>query len=100
MIAIINAIVKNAPGAKIIISVLGNCDGRTVIPKKVPAPIISRILPISKRAVVKPKPMKKPSAVEWRTLFFDAKTSALANGIQFTTINGINIPKDLSRSGK
>ena len=46
-------------------------------------------------AIVNPIPTLKPSIKEYSGVFFDAKASALPNTIQFTTINGINIPKTL-----
>ena len=51
-------------------------------------------------ATVKPAPMPKPSAILRSGPFLDAKDSALARIIQFTTIRGINAPSAEERSGR
>ena len=69
-------------------------------PKILPAPKISLKDPKRVRAIVNPKPIPIPSNKEFITLFLDANASALPKMMQFTTINGIKIPKDESNAGK
>ena len=100
IIIIRKANVKNAPGARIIIKVFGkNSNKSAPKPKTVPFPKNSRTIPIAVSATVKPKPIPIPSNIESKGLFFDAKASARASIIQFTTISGIKSPRDLSRLG-
>ena len=91
---------KNPPGARINISIgfslrkgienpLKLPPMRSLIPlRNVPAPRISRIVPITKSAPVKPIPMPRPSTAEASTPFLLAKASALPRIIQLTTISG------------
>src|SRR3990170_735052 len=65
----------------------------------VPLPSISLSDPRSIRTIVKPIPIPRPSAVDLRGPFLDAKASALARTIQLTTIRGINIPRAWCSSG-
>jgi hypothetical protein len=57
-----------------------------------PLPNISRTLPRRRRAKVKPSPIPRPSIREVKTLFFEAKASALPRTMQLTTISGMKIP--------
>lgn len=47
----------------------------------------------------KPRAIPTPSAMEGRTVFLRAKTSALPRTFQFTTISGRNIPIKEYRAG-
>ena len=62
----------------------------SIFPNIEPAPKISLTVPKSVRDKVKPRPIPIPSKVEAIPLFLEAKLSALASIIQFTTISGIN----------
>ena len=68
--------------------------------KSEPAPKSSRIAPIRVKTAVKPTPIPRPSSTLGSTEFLDANISARARIIQFTTISGRYIPRDLSISGK
>ena len=59
------------------------------IPKKLPAPKISRILPSTVKDNVKPIPIPIASKTDWNALFFYAKASALPKMMQLTTIKGM-----------
>jgi len=50
--------------------------------------------PRTNRDMVKPRPIPRPFTKDKIGLFFDAKASALASIIQFTTLSGMNIPRD------
>ena len=63
------------------------------IPKKDPFPKISLTRPSNVRANAKPSPMPNPSIADDRTVFLEAKASALPSTIQLTTISGMNNPK-------
>ena len=75
-IAISVPYVRKAPGAIIIISVLGNASGSIVTPKSVPAPRNSRTRPMKQRAIVNPRPLPIPSQNETIGPFFEANASA------------------------
>ena len=49
-------------------------------------------------ASVKPIPMPMPSAIDSQTLFLLANASARPRIMQFTTINGMNMPRALCNS--
>jgi len=72
---------------------------KSFIPNIDPSPKSSRIMPSSVSARVKPIPMPIPSIKEWKGLFLEAKDSARASIIQFTTISGINKPSASYRAG-
>ena len=68
--------------------------------KNFPLPRISRIEPNIVNAIAKPRPIPKPSSMEGMALFLDANDSARPSTIQFTTINGMNNPKDSCKLGR
>ena len=90
--------VRKAPAGKAKKSI-GLKPGR-VMPSTEPAPRTSLKRPRMLRAKVKPIPINNPSTIETTGPFLEANASALARIIQFTTIKGINKPRDLSRLGK
>ena len=91
-----NPRVINAPAGRIMITQ----GSKLKKPKMVPDPRISRIVPNTKSAKVKPTHIPKASTKAGRGLCLDAKTSALPRIRQFTTINGTKGPRAFEISGK
>ena len=85
---------RSAPGARIIKSG-GSKTLENENPSAVPFPKDSRIADITISANVKPIPIPKASIIERIGGSLDENASARPKTIQFTTINGTNIPKDL-----
>ena len=68
-------------------------SGIICIPKKVPAPTSSLIVPTAIKEIVNPNPIPIASNMEGSTGFLPAYASALPSMIQLTTIKGMNIPR-------
>ena len=90
---------KKPPAGVVIKVKRSTLSGMMVMPNQLPAPMISRIEPITTRVRVKPRPMPRPSMAESSTLFFEANISARPRMMQFTTISGRNTPSALSSAG-
>lgn len=88
----------NAPGAADIIPI-GGISPITSFPKIFPEPNNSLMNATNMITTPYPKPFEIPSNNDKNTPFLDAKDSALAKIIQFTTIRGTNAPNELYNAG-
>ena len=91
--------VIKAPGASTKIRIPSEVGLMNLYPKTDPFPKASRMQPNRMRAKVNPSPIPNPSIKEEITELREAKASARPKTIQFTTINGINIPSVLCKAG-
>ena len=83
----------NAPGARTKMSMLYS-SGNMRRENSAPVPINSRTIPSNVKPKVNPSPMPKPSQNDANGLFLAANASARPSTIQFTTISGINKPRE------
>ena len=91
--------VRKAPGGRMKTSILKS-SGKIRKLKIVPLPKSSRKIPSIVSPSVKPNPMPIPSQADAKGVFFAAKDSARPRMTQFTTIRGMNKPRDLFTSGR
>ena len=82
-----------APGARTKISTPYS-SGNTRSENSAPVPRSSRTMPRRVNPKVKPRPMPRPSQSDAKGLFLAAKASARPRTIQFTTIRGMNRPRE------
>ena len=83
----------NAPGASTNTSTPYS-SGKMRKEKSAPVPSNSRTMPSKVKPKVNPRPIPKPSQKEAKGLFYAANASARPSTIQFTTIRGINNPRE------